>query len=182
MDLNRHRSNPNLTPQVALYDDGVGTETFVLLKLIGGAFGWGLKRNVLKLYTGVVRIYDPGDNIPKLPGTLVIGRIAYYLYAATCLAVALGAAVPGADGSRMLSIPALLLTLVCGFAIAALLAYYVDHRRSRLFSRFWHDARHDLRDSLKGARAHLLAQRVSAPPPPPPPNGGRGSSSVGVSA
>jgi len=63
VDLNGHRTDPKLTPQVALYDDGVGTESFLPLKLLGGAFGWGLKRNVLKLYTGLVRIYDPGDRI-----------------------------------------------------------------------------------------------------------------------
>jgi uncharacterized protein (DUF2235 family) len=63
VDLNGHRADPKLTPQVALYDDGVGTESFLPLKLLGGAFGWGLKRNVLDLYTGLVRIYDPGDSI-----------------------------------------------------------------------------------------------------------------------
>ena len=51
IDLNGHRTNPRLTPQVALYDDGVGTESLLPLKIVGGAFGWGLKRNVLKLYT-----------------------------------------------------------------------------------------------------------------------------------
>jgi uncharacterized protein (DUF2235 family) len=63
VDLNGHRTNPKLQPQVALYDDGVGTESFLPLKLLGGAFGWGMKRNVLKLYTGLVRIYDLGDQI-----------------------------------------------------------------------------------------------------------------------
>jgi uncharacterized protein (DUF2235 family) len=63
VDLNGHRTNFRLTPQIALYDDGVGTENFLPLRLLGGAFGWGLKRNVLKLYTGLVRIYDPGDSI-----------------------------------------------------------------------------------------------------------------------
>ncbi|HEY2843961.1 MAG TPA: DUF2235 domain-containing protein [Bryobacteraceae bacterium] len=63
IDLNGHRTDPSLTPQVALYDDGVGTESFLPLKLLGGAFGWGMKRNVLDLYTGLVRIYDPGDSI-----------------------------------------------------------------------------------------------------------------------
>jgi uncharacterized protein (DUF2235 family) len=56
VDLNGHRIDAKLTPQVALYDDGVGTQNFLPIKLLGGAFGWGLKRNVLKLYTGVVRI------------------------------------------------------------------------------------------------------------------------------
>ena len=63
VDLNGHRSAPHLIPQVAIYDDGVGTEGFLPLKLLGGAFGWGLKRNVVRLYTGLVRIYDPGDSI-----------------------------------------------------------------------------------------------------------------------
>jgi uncharacterized protein (DUF2235 family) len=63
VDLNGHLVDPKLTLQVALYDDGVGTESFLPLKLIGGAFGWGLKRNVLNLYTGLVRIYDPGDRV-----------------------------------------------------------------------------------------------------------------------
>ena len=36
--------------QVAYYDDGVGTSEFKPLAVIGGAFGWGLKRNVLDLY------------------------------------------------------------------------------------------------------------------------------------
>ncbi len=34
IDLNGHRIDPNLDPQVAFYDDGVGTETFHLI----GAF------------------------------------------------------------------------------------------------------------------------------------------------
>jgi len=63
IDLNGHRNDVTLEPQIALYDDGVGTETFLPIKILGGAFGWGLKRNVLKLYTGLVRIYDPGDRI-----------------------------------------------------------------------------------------------------------------------
>ena len=63
IDLNGHRTDFHLPPQVALYDDGVGTESFLPLKLLGGAFGWGLKRNILRLYTGLVRIYDPGDSI-----------------------------------------------------------------------------------------------------------------------
>jgi uncharacterized protein (DUF2235 family) len=63
VDLNGHRTNPNLDAQIALYDDGVGTQTFLPLKLAGGAFGIGLARNVRKLYKELVRIYDPGDRI-----------------------------------------------------------------------------------------------------------------------
>jgi uncharacterized protein (DUF2235 family) len=53
-------SNPN---QIACYDDGVGTSSFKPLSLLGGAFGWGLKRNVLDLYTFLCRNYQEGDRI-----------------------------------------------------------------------------------------------------------------------
>ena len=33
--------------QVAFYDDGVGTSSFKPLAILGGAFGFGLKRNVI---------------------------------------------------------------------------------------------------------------------------------------
>ena len=63
VDLNGHRTDPRLMPQVAIYDDGVGTESFKPLKILGGATGFGLARNVRQLYTSIVRIYDPGDRI-----------------------------------------------------------------------------------------------------------------------
>src|SRR5262245_20933104 len=62
-DLNGHRSDPTLPPQVAIYDDGVGTEKFRPLKIFTGATGYGLSRNVKQLYKELVRIYDPGDRI-----------------------------------------------------------------------------------------------------------------------
>lgn len=49
--------------QIACYDDGVGTSTFKPLAILGGAFGWGLKRNVLQLYTYLCRQYEVGDRI-----------------------------------------------------------------------------------------------------------------------
>jgi uncharacterized protein (DUF2235 family) len=36
--------------QIAIYDDGVGTSGFLPLAILGGAFGWGLRRNVRELY------------------------------------------------------------------------------------------------------------------------------------
>lgn len=63
IDLNGHRYDPNRDPQVAFYDDGVGTERFKLLKIFAGATGWGLSRNVQQLYKEIVRIYDPGDRL-----------------------------------------------------------------------------------------------------------------------
>jgi uncharacterized protein (DUF2235 family) len=49
--------------QVAIYDDGVGTASFKPLALVGGAFGWGLKRNVIDLYAFLCRNYEPHANI-----------------------------------------------------------------------------------------------------------------------
>lgn len=54
-------SDPSV--QVACYDDGVGTSSFKPLKLLGGALGVGLKRNVLRLYRFLCEHYDPGDRI-----------------------------------------------------------------------------------------------------------------------
>ncbi|MCL4849077.1 MAG: DUF2235 domain-containing protein [Acidobacteria bacterium] len=49
--------------QVACYDDGVGTSGFLPLKLLGGALGFGLKRNLLQLYRFLCEHYEPGDHI-----------------------------------------------------------------------------------------------------------------------
>ncbi|MFJ5488418.1 DUF2235 domain-containing protein [Hansschlegelia beijingensis] len=57
------RQNPPEPRQFALYDDGVGTSSFRPLALIGGAFGYGLARNVRELYAFVCRTYQPGDQI-----------------------------------------------------------------------------------------------------------------------
>src|SRR5258706_11553638 len=43
--------------QVAFYDDGVGPSSFKPLAIIGGAFGYGLKRNVIDLHRFVCRNY-----------------------------------------------------------------------------------------------------------------------------
>jgi hypothetical protein len=49
--------------QIAMYDDGVGTSRFRPLAIIGGALGWGLKRNILDLYIFLCRNYQPHDRI-----------------------------------------------------------------------------------------------------------------------
>ena len=54
---------PGQLQQVAYYHDGVGTNSFKLLMLLGGAFGWGLKRNVIELYEFICRNYEDGDGI-----------------------------------------------------------------------------------------------------------------------
>ncbi|MDU1664757.1 MAG: DUF2235 domain-containing protein [Bradyrhizobium sp.] len=49
--------------QIAFYDDGVGTSSFKLFAALGGIFGFGLKRNVIALYSFCCRNYRPGDRI-----------------------------------------------------------------------------------------------------------------------
>jgi uncharacterized protein (DUF2235 family) len=49
--------------QIAFYDDGVGTSSFKPLAILGGAFGWGLKRNVLDIYKFLCVNYKAGDKI-----------------------------------------------------------------------------------------------------------------------
>jgi len=50
--------------QVAFYDDGVGTSSFKPLAILGGAFGYGLKRNVIDIYKFACRNYrDANDRI-----------------------------------------------------------------------------------------------------------------------
>jgi uncharacterized protein (DUF2235 family) len=44
--------------QVAFYDDGVGTSSFKPLAILGGAFGIGLRRNVIDIYKFVCRNYQ----------------------------------------------------------------------------------------------------------------------------
>jgi uncharacterized protein (DUF2235 family) len=51
------------TSQVAYYDDGVGTSSFKLFAILGGVFGFGLKRNVIDIYSFCCRNYQPGDRI-----------------------------------------------------------------------------------------------------------------------
>ncbi len=63
VDLNGHRWDPALDPQLAFYDDGVGSQDLKPLRIIGGAAGWGLSTNVRQLYKELARVYDPGDRI-----------------------------------------------------------------------------------------------------------------------
>jgi uncharacterized protein (DUF2235 family) len=49
--------------QVARYDDGIGTSSFKALAIISGAFGWGLKRNVIDLYKFICRNYGKDSKI-----------------------------------------------------------------------------------------------------------------------
>ena len=62
--LDLARNNPDGTPaQIAYYHGGVGSSAFKPLAIIGGAFGWGLKRTVIDLYTYLCRNYRDGDRV-----------------------------------------------------------------------------------------------------------------------
>jgi uncharacterized protein (DUF2235 family) len=60
VDLHGHEFDPELKQQIAFYDDGVGTQEWTPIKLLSGAFGFGLSRNVRQLYAELVRTYEPG--------------------------------------------------------------------------------------------------------------------------
>lgn len=53
----------NFKEQVIFYDNGVGTETNKYLRALGGAFGFGFKRNVCDLYKFLARNYETGDRV-----------------------------------------------------------------------------------------------------------------------
>lgn len=59
-------SNRSAVRQVAIHDDGVGTEEFKVVKAVSGAFGLGLKRNVRELYRFLIRNYEPAKE--GMPG------------------------------------------------------------------------------------------------------------------
>jgi uncharacterized protein (DUF2235 family) len=63
VDVNGHRTNPNLARQLAFYDDGVGTQELRWIRAFAGATGYGLSRNVRRLYRELCRVYEPGDAI-----------------------------------------------------------------------------------------------------------------------
>jgi uncharacterized protein (DUF2235 family) len=63
VDVNGHRSNPDLQRQLAFYDDGVGTQELRWIRAFAGATGYGLSRNIRRLYRELCRVYEPGDAI-----------------------------------------------------------------------------------------------------------------------
>lgn len=61
--IDKSGCSPGAPRQFAIYDDGVGTAQFHPIRLLGGAFGLGLARNVRQLYRELSRAYEPGDRI-----------------------------------------------------------------------------------------------------------------------
>ena len=58
--VDRHRQD---TLQITYYDDGVGTEGIRWWRLLTGASGYGLARNILEAYAFLAMTYEPGDKI-----------------------------------------------------------------------------------------------------------------------
>ncbi len=58
--LDRHHSQ---VEQLSFYNDGVGTDDLKLFKIIGGAFGWGLSRNLIELYSFAALNYRKRDRL-----------------------------------------------------------------------------------------------------------------------
>ncbi|MCG7980172.1 MAG: DUF2235 domain-containing protein [Candidatus Thiodiazotropha endolucinida] len=72
-------THPNLG-QLTFYQDGVGTQAFKLFRLLGGAFGYGLKANIREMYHFLVHNYQPGDDIYLLGfsrGAFTVRALAY---------------------------------------------------------------------------------------------------------
>ena len=57
----RPESKDNQIPQLKYYDEGVGTD--LGSKLTGGAFGFGLTKNIVQGYVWLMRHFQPGDRI-----------------------------------------------------------------------------------------------------------------------
>ncbi len=60
LDLEKSEDAKN-TEQLVFYDDGVGTGGSQLMRAIGGAFGYGLARNVRQLYLELCRHYRANE-------------------------------------------------------------------------------------------------------------------------
>ena len=63
--IKRNHLEPN-NKQITYYDDGVGTENLLWLRLLGAVFGWGLSRNILQAYAFLAMNYEEGDQVFSL--------------------------------------------------------------------------------------------------------------------
>ncbi len=69
--------------QVVIYNDGVGTEGFRPLAILGLAFSYGVTRDLETLYERLMRVYEPGDRIYLFGysrGAFTIRTFAFILY------------------------------------------------------------------------------------------------------
>ncbi|MGC4064932.1 MAG: DUF2235 domain-containing protein [Polyangiaceae bacterium] len=63
VDIQGHLIDPNKQRQVAIYDNGVGTDGPLPFRLLCGAVGLGFSANVRYLYRALLEVYEDGDKI-----------------------------------------------------------------------------------------------------------------------
>ncbi|NEO88190.1 MAG: DUF2235 domain-containing protein [Spirulina sp. SIO3F2] len=69
-------------PQIVFYDEGIGTED-KFYKIFGGAFGWGIDRNIRDGYQFLSLNYQPGDEIYLFGfsrGAYTVRSLAGFIY------------------------------------------------------------------------------------------------------
>jgi hypothetical protein len=102
--------------------------------------------------------HQRGSDLQKARGTMLL-RLSYYVYLVSCV----GALVIVSKfllGSVHRIEPAFLTSVLVAFGLSVILTSYVNHTRSLVFSRFWHDSRQELRTAFKAARKRLRADQV----------------------
>src|SRR5664280_1155433 len=122
--------------QVACYDDGVGTSSFKPVAILGGAFGFGLKRNVIHLYEFLCRNYTPGSEIFAFG----FSRGAFTIRVLTGL-IANQGLIPYKSESDL---------------SAKAAAAYREFRRARFRTRWWIEALRPVRDFFVSIKRRLL--------------------------
>jgi uncharacterized protein (DUF2235 family) len=77
VDLGPTASPEDMSVQIAYYDNGVGTSSVRPLAILGGIFGFGLKRNILTIYRYVCRNYQWGAGQDTGPNEQQLGDHIY---------------------------------------------------------------------------------------------------------
>jgi uncharacterized protein (DUF2235 family) len=116
--------------QITFYEDGVGTQDFKILKLLGGAFGLGLGRNIRDLYTFLVKNYNQEDRIFLFGfsrGAFTVRSLAGLIQ---CCGI-LNREKIGQDGRPPTALE------IRKWVKKAYAAYRADHRWDRRFFRNW---------------------------------------------
>jgi uncharacterized protein (DUF2235 family) len=70
------------TDQVVIYQDGVGTERFRPMSIVGLVFSYGMTKDLETLYSRLIQVYEPGDRMYFFGfsrGAFTIRTLAYVL-------------------------------------------------------------------------------------------------------
>ena len=112
----------------------MGTSGFKPLRLLGGAFGWGLSRNVRDLYESLCRHYETGDQVCVFGfsrGAYTARVLAHFII--TCGILDRRKAPPGAKWFRWPGQPTTM-SAEAGFKLGIRTAYKSYRRR------YWENA------------------------------------------